>query len=112
MLDYLFGRGRYAGRDLSEMPIVTLLDLKMPRVDGLEVLEQVRANPLTRYLPVVILTASKEDADKMKSYAKGCNAYVTKPVDFDQFAAAVQQLCSFWLGLNELAPASKDTAQP
>lgn len=88
--------------------MVTLLDLKMPRVDGLEVLRQMRANPLTRLLPVVIMTASNEDTDKVKSYAGGCNAYVTKPVDFNQFAEAVRQLGLFWLVLNEPPPGHKD----
>jgi two-component system, response regulator len=105
-LDYLFGSGKYSGRDVSQMPIVTLLDLKMPRVDGFEVLRQVRANPKTKHLPVVILTASKEDIDIVKGYTEGCNAYVTKPVDFDQFAEAVKQLGLFWLVLNEPPPVS------
>jgi two-component system, response regulator len=100
-LDYLFGKGKYAGRDLNSMPVVTLLDIKMPRVDGFEVLKQIRANPLTKYLPVVMLTASKEDIDIVKGYAEGCNAYVTKPVGFDQFVDAVKQLGLFWLVLNE-----------
>jgi two-component system, response regulator len=101
-LDYLFGSGKYSGRDLSQMPIVILLDLKMPRVDGFEVLKQIRANPSTKILPVVILTASKEEIDIIKGYTGGCNAYVTKPVDFDQFAEAIKQLGLFWLILNEL----------
>jgi two-component system, response regulator len=100
-LDYLFGKGKYAGRDLSQMPVVTLLDIKMPRVDGFEVLKRIRANPQTKFLPVVILTASKEDVDIVKSYTEGCNAYVTKPVGFDQFVDAVKQLGLFWLVLNE-----------
>lgn len=103
-LDYLFGRGEHKGRDLSEMPALTLLDLKMPKVDGLDVLRQMRANPLTRHLPVVILTSSREDTDVIKSYASGCNAYVTKPVDFDQFAEAVRELGLFWLILNQPPP--------
>jgi two-component system, response regulator len=100
-LDYLFGLGEFAGRSLSQMPVVTLLDIKMPRVDGFEVLRQIRANPRTKYLPVVMLTASKEDIDIVKGYAEGCNAYVTKPVGFEQFADAVKQLGLFWLILNE-----------
>ena len=100
-LDYLFGQGRYTGRDLSQMPVVTLLDLKMPRIDGFEVLKQIRAHPQTRHLPVVILTSSKEDIDIAKGYIEGCNAYVVKPVDFDQFADAIRQLGLFWLVLNE-----------
>ncbi len=100
-LDYLFGKGQYAGRDLTQMPVVTLLDLKMPKIDGLEVLKQIRDNPRTKFIPVVILTASKEDIDIIKSYTGGCNAYVTKPVDFNQFVDAVKQLGLFWLVLNE-----------
>jgi two-component system, response regulator len=106
-LDYLYGNGKYAGRDLTQMPVVTLLDLKMPRVDGFEVLKQVRANSKTKHLPIVILTASKEDIDIVKGYTQGCNAYVTKPVDFDQFAEAVRQLGLFWLVLNEPPPVGK-----
>lgn len=100
-LDYLFGTGKYAGRNLREMPVVILLDLKMPKLDGFEVLKQVRGNPITKLLPVVILTASKEDVDLVKSYVTGCNAYVSKPVDFNQFADAVKQLGLFWLVLNQ-----------
>lgn len=100
-LDYLFGNGQYSGRDIHKMPVVVLLDIKMPLIDGFEVLKRIRANPQTRSLPVVILTASKEDIDIVKSYSEGCNAYVTKPVDFNQFAEAVKQLGLFWLVLNE-----------
>jgi two-component system, response regulator len=103
-LDYLFGNGKHTGRDLSQMPVVTLLDLKMPRIDGFEVLKQIRSNPRTKHLPVVILTASREDIDIVKGYTEGCNAYVSKPVDFDQFAEAVRQLGLFWLVLNEAPP--------
>lgn len=103
-LDYLFGMGKHQGRDLSRMPAVTFLDLKMPRVDGFEVLKQIRSNPRTRNLPVVMLTASREDQDIRKSYENGCNAFVTKPVDFDRFAEAARQLGSFWLFLNEPPP--------
>jgi two-component system, response regulator len=103
-LDYLFGKGKYAGRDLSQMPVLILMDLKMPRVDGFEALKQIRANPKTHKLPVVILTASKEEVDILKGYTEGCNAYVTKPVDFEQFAEAVKQLGLFWLVLNEVPP--------
>lgn len=105
-LDYLFGTGRHEGRDLNRMPAVTFLDLKMPRVDGFEVLKQIRSNPLTRNLPVVILTASREERDIRTSYENGCNAYVTKPVDFDRFAEVARQLGSFWLVLNEQPPVS------
>ena len=100
-IDYLFGTGKYAGRDLREMPVVVLLDLKMPRVDGFEVLKRIRANPRTKFLPVVILTASKEESDKHKGYEGGCNAFVTKPVDFDEFAQAARELGLFWVLLNQ-----------
>jgi two-component system, response regulator len=103
-LEYLFGTGKYAGRDLSDMPVVTLLDLKMPRMDGLEVLRLVRVNEITRLLPVVVLTASKEESDINSCYKLGCNAYVRKPVDFIEFAEAVRQLGLFWLELNQPPP--------
>jgi len=103
-IEYLFGTGKYANRDLNDMPVVTLLDLKMPRMDGLEVLKLIRVNEITKLLPVVVLTASKEDADVINSYKLGCNAYVRKPVDFNQFAEAVRQLGLFWLLLNEPPP--------
>jgi CheY-like chemotaxis protein len=100
-IEYLFGTGKYAGRDLKRMPVVTLLDLKMPRMDGLEVLKLVRVNEITKLLPVVVLTASREDSDILKSYKMGCNAYVRKPVEFEQFAEAIRRLGLFWLLLNE-----------
>jgi two-component system response regulator len=103
-LDYLFGTGQYAGRDLSMMPTLILLDLKMPKVDGLEVLRQLRANERTRLLPVVILTTSKEDQDIIDGYALGANSYVRKPVDFNQFVEAVRQLGLYWFVLNEPLP--------
>ncbi len=103
-LEYLFGTGNYEGRDLNDTPVVILLDLKMPRMDGLEVLKVIRLNEITRFLPVVVLTASSEEADIITSYKLGCNAYVRKPVDFDQFAEAVRQLGLFWLILNEPPP--------
>ena len=103
-LDYLFGTGQYAGRDLSVMPTLVLLDLKMPKVDGLEVLRQLRANELTRLLPVVILTTSKQDQDIIDGYALGANSYVRKPVDFNQFVEAVRQLGLYWFVLNEPLP--------
>jgi CheY-like chemotaxis protein len=103
-LDYLFGAGQYAGRDLSIMPTLILLDLKMPKVDGLEVLRQLRANELTKLLPVVILTTSKEDQDVIDGYALGANSYVRKPVDFNQFVEAVRQLGLYWFVLNEPLP--------
>ncbi len=100
-LDYLLGTGSYSGRDVSVWPAVTLLDLKLPKVDGLEVLRRIRADVRTKYLPVVVLTSSKEDEDIARSYALGANAYVRKPVDFTQFAEAVKALGRFWLLLNE-----------
>jgi two-component system, response regulator len=103
-LDYLFGTGSYTGRNLHQMPVVALLDLNMPRMSGHQVLKKIRENPLTRHLPVVILTASKEESDIFKSYELGSNAYVRKPVDFIQFAEAIKQLGLFWLVLNEAPP--------
>lgn len=103
-LDYLFGRGTYADRNLDEMPQVVLLDLKLPKVDGLEVLRQLRANGRTRLLPVVILTSSNEEQDRINGYGLGANSYVRKPVDFNQFMEAVRQLGLYWLILNETAP--------
>lgn len=103
-LDYLFGTGKYAGRDVRETPAVMLLDLKLPKVDGLEVLKRVRAQESLRLLPVVILTSSKEDQDVLSSYSFGCNSYVRKPVDFDEFIKAANQLGLYWLLLNEPPP--------
>jgi two-component system, response regulator len=103
-LDYLFGTGSHAGRDLTEMPQVILLDLKLPRVDGLEVLRRLRADKRTRLLPVVILTSSNEDQDRINGYGLGANSYVRKPVDFAQFIEAVRQLGLYWLILNEPPP--------
>ncbi|HEY6877279.1 MAG TPA: response regulator [Polyangiales bacterium] len=98
-LDYLFARGAYVER---ELPQVILLDLKLPKVDGLEVLRQVRADARTRGLPVIVLTSSKEERDVIQSYNLGANSYVRKPVDFDQFSEAVRQLGLYWFVLNEL----------
>lgn len=100
-LDYLFGTGTFAGRDLNIMPQVILLDLKLPKVNGLEVLTQLRSNSRTRFLPVVILTSSKEEQDLMSGYSMGCNSYIRKPVDFNQFVEAVKNLGLYWLVLNE-----------
>jgi two-component system, response regulator len=102
--DYLFGTGTYAGRDPSVLPSVVLLDLKLPKIDGLEVLKQIRADELTRYLSVVILTSSKEEQDLVNSYQLGANSYIRKPVDFNQFMEAVRQLGLYWLVLNESVP--------
>lgn len=103
-LDYLFGTGPYAGRGGAELPQVVLLDLKLPKVDGLEVLQRVRADPRTRRLPVVVLTSSKEEQDLVESYDLGANSYVRKPVDFDRFLEAVRTLQMYWLVLNEAPP--------
>jgi two-component system response regulator len=103
-LDYLFGTGQYAGRDVGALPQLMLLDLKLPKVDGLEVLRRTRADPRTRRLPVVILTSSKEEEDLIKGYELGANSYVRKPVDFTQFVDAVRQLQVYWLVLNEPPP--------
>lgn len=99
-LDYLFGCGVHTGRDLARPPAVVLLDLKLPRVDGLEVLRQIRANERTRFQPVVVLTSSTEERDVVESYRLGCNSYVRKPVDFDEFVGAARQLGLYWLLLN------------
>ncbi len=103
-LDYLFGVGAFAGRDLSIMPVVILLDLRLPKIDGLEVLQRLRADDRTQLLPVVILTSSKEESDVVNGYKLGANSYVRKPVDFDQFAEAVRELGLYWLVLNERPP--------
>lgn len=100
-LDYLFGTGDFAGRDSNVMPQVILLDLNMPRMDGLEFLRQIRADERTKLLPVVILTTSNEDRDRIASYKLGANSFVRKPVDFQQFVAAVQQLGLYWMVLNK-----------
>lgn len=106
-LDYLFARGMYAERSPDAMPQVVLLDLKLPKIDGLEVLRALRANEFTRLLPVVVLTSSVEDQDLVRSYSLGANSYVRKPVDFVQFVEAVRHLGLYWLVLNETAPVFK-----
>jgi two-component system, response regulator len=103
-LDYLFGAGEYAGRDTGVMPQLILLDLKLPKVDGLEVLRRLRADERTRLLPVVILTSSGEQQDKLDGYGYGANSYVRKPINFEQFVWAVEQLKLYWLRLNEAPP--------
>ena len=107
-LDFLFCTGAYASRDPNDMPQVTLLDLKLPKVDGLEVLKRIRADERTRLLPVVILTSSQEEQDLIGSYEYGANSFMRKPVDFDQFADSVHQLGLYWLVLNEIPPLRKD----
>lgn len=105
-LDYLFCRGEHQNRDPSELPQVVLLDLNLPKIDGLEVLRRIRADERTKLLPVVILTSSKEDEDLLGGYGSGANSYVVKPVDFIQFADAVRQLGMYWLVLNQGVPTS------
>jgi CheY-like chemotaxis protein len=104
-LDYLFGTGLYAGRDTRIRPVVVLMDLKLPKVDGLEVLRRLRADARTQFIPVVVLTSSREEQDLINSYSFGCNSYIRKPVDFVQFVEAVRQLGLYWLVLNEAPPA-------
>jgi len=106
-LDFLFGEGGHAGRDLALMPEVVLLDINLPRINGLEVLEKIRANERTRLLPVVILTTSNEERDKLRSYTLGANSFVRKPVDFLQFSEAIRQLGLYWLVLNQSPPLVK-----
>ncbi len=103
-LDYLFSRGAHANRDPHKQLAITLLDLKLPKVDGLEVLRQIRANPATQLMPVVILTSSKEEQDLINGYRLGANSYIRKPVDFSQFMEAVRSLGLYWLVLNETPP--------
>jgi CheY-like chemotaxis protein len=106
-LDYLFGQGAYAGRDTTVMPQVVLLDLKLPKLDGLGVLRRLRSDDRTRLLPVVVLTSSNEERDRIESYGLGANSYVRKPVDFTQFSDAARQLGLYWLLLNEPAPVAR-----
>jgi two-component system response regulator len=103
-LDYLFATGEYAGRDATVLPRLILLDIKLPKIDGLEVLRRLRADQRTRLVPVVILTSSKEDEDVLRGFSFGANAYVRKPVEFAEFAAAAKTVGLFWLLLNEPAP--------
>lgn len=103
-LDYLFATGAYADRDTTTMPTVVILDLKLPKVDGLEVLQRMRADERTKLVPVVILTSSKEEQDMVNSYEFGANSYVRKPVDFTQFVEAIRQLSLYWLVINEPPP--------
>jgi two-component system response regulator len=105
-LDYLFSRGAYANRSATEIPQVILLDLKLPKIDGLEVLREIRNDERTKLLPVVVLTSSLEDRDLIQSYGLGANSYVRKPVDFNQFVDAVKQLGLYWLVINQPAPTS------
>lgn len=103
-LDYLFATGAYAGRDTADTPQLVLLDLKLPKMSGLEVLRKMRAEPLTKLLPVIILTTSSEESDVLSGYELGANSYIRKPVDFTQFVESVRQLGLYWLVLNQPPP--------
>lgn len=103
-LDYMFATGRYAERDSSVMPAVVLLDLKLPKIDGLEVLRRLRANEQTQFQPIVMLTSSKEEGDLIRCYKLGCNSYIRKPVNFAEFAEAIRSLGLYWLVMNESPP--------
>lgn len=108
-LEYLFSSGRYSGRDPADLPAIALLDLKLPKMSGLEVLRRIRENGRTRRLPVIILTTSREEQDLADSYDNGANSYVVKPVDFSHFQHAIEQLGLYWLATNEAPPAVKDS---
>lgn len=108
-LDFIFAQGAYAERDVADAPKVILLDLKLPRVDGLEVLKQIKGDPRTQMIPVVILTSSREERDLVESYRLGTNSYIVKPVDFEQFTESARQLGLYWLLLNEPPP---NTSRP
>ena len=103
-LDYVFGAGKYAGRNAADFPAMMLLDLKLPKVDGLTVLKRIRADERTRLMPVVVLTSSNQEADIVRSYELGANSYVRKPIEFEQFMDAVNQLGLYWLLVNEPPP--------
>jgi two-component system response regulator len=103
-LEFIFGTGKFAGRDTGRMPAVILLDLKLPKLSGLDVLQRLRADPRSRLIPVVVLTSSSEDEDMLRSYRFGANSYVRKPVEFGAFASAVTQLGVYWMLLNETPP--------
>ena len=103
-LDYMFGTGKYQGRDANDLPAIVLLDLKLPKIDGLEVLRRIRQDARTRLQPIAILTSSNEDEDRIKGYTLGANSYVRKPVDFDEFVRAAGQLGLYWLLINQSPP--------
>lgn len=107
-LDYMFGTGGYEGRNVNDLPSIVLLDLKLPKIDGLEVLRRIRSDDRTALQPVVILTSSNEEEDRIKGYSLGANSYVRKPVDFDEFIQATGQLGLYWLLLNQPAPATRE----
>jgi two-component system response regulator len=111
-LDYLFCTGTFVDRKQQDTPAVILMDLNLPKIGGLEALRRIRENPTTRLLPVVILTSSDEEEDRIRGYEFGANSFVRKPVEFDRFAAAVQQLGLYWLILNAPAPPMNGTALP
>jgi two-component system response regulator len=103
-LDFLFATGKYAGRAPATMPAVVLLDLKLPKLDGIDVLQRIRADPRTKLVPVVVLTSSSEDEDMIRSYQSGANSYVRKPIEFSAFANAVTQLGMYWVLINQIPP--------
>jgi two-component system, response regulator len=111
-LDFLFCTGPHAGREISQQPVLTLLDLKLPKISGLDVLRRIRSDPRTRRMPVVILTSSDEALDISSGYDLGINSYIRKPVDFEQFQRVVEQLGLYWLVLNEPPPASSEELKP
>ena len=111
-LEYLFGTGKYQGRDVAESPSMVLLDLDLPKIGGMEVLRRLRADQRTRFTPVVVLTSSKETQDVVNGYGLGVNSYIRKPVNFEQFANAVEQIGLYWLVLNEPPPESSRNANP
>lgn len=106
-LDYLFALGQWRDRDVEEQPVLVLLDISLPKIDGLEVLRQIRADPLTRLLPVVVLTSSRRQSDVLSGYDAGANGYVVKPIDFGKFVEAAQELGNYWVQLNEAPPPAK-----
>ena len=103
-LDYLFARAGYAARDAHDLPVFVLLDLNIPKISGLKVLESIRADPRTKHLPVIVLTSSGEERDRLGAYNQFANSYVVKPLDYDQFVSSAQQLSLYWTKLNEPAP--------
>ncbi len=103
-VDFLFGTGQHAGREPPRMPAVVLLDLKLPKLNGIDVLQRIRADPRTRLIPVVVLTSSSEDEDMLRSYQSGANSYVRKPIEFSAFANAVTQLGMYWMLINQTPP--------
>jgi two-component system response regulator len=109
-LDFVFANGEFAHRDISDTPALILLDLKLPRIDGLEVVRRLRGDERTRLLPIVVLTASKQEEDLARSYAAGANAYVRKPVDYAEFAKAANVITAFWVQLNELPPREREAS--